>query len=195
MELQFLSNFETHIWANIWWIIAILWPYMVWFGGFMAMWCPVLINLPWKKYQEQATGPPRSGAGVGVGMLRGAGDSLTWKMLDDSYHRKIPLFFGKPLEKAIVLDPREFTHSKYSIVFQKYVWLSGIYLCFNIFRFPKLIKILPSQNSVFCEHVGRRRLFWTHWNLKQQMKRNCHLLMSGCSQHLWKFWFLRCWDM
>ena len=27
----------------------------------------------------QATGPPRSGAGVGIGMLRGAGDSLTWK--------------------------------------------------------------------------------------------------------------------
>ena len=25
----------------------------------------------------QATGPPRSGAGVGVGMLRGSGDSLT----------------------------------------------------------------------------------------------------------------------
>ena len=25
----------------------------------------------------QATGPPRSGAGVGVGMLRGAGHSLT----------------------------------------------------------------------------------------------------------------------
>ena len=28
---------------------------------------------------RQAMGPPRSGAGVGVGMLRGAGDSLTWK--------------------------------------------------------------------------------------------------------------------
>ncbi len=26
---------------------------------------------------RQATGPPRSGAGVGDGMLRGAGDSLT----------------------------------------------------------------------------------------------------------------------
>ena len=26
---------------------------------------------------RQATVPPRSGAGVGVGMLRGAGDSLT----------------------------------------------------------------------------------------------------------------------
>ena len=26
---------------------------------------------------RQATGPPRSGAGVGLGMLRGAGDSLT----------------------------------------------------------------------------------------------------------------------
>ena len=27
---------------------------------------------------NQATGPPRSGAGVGVGMLRGAGDSINW---------------------------------------------------------------------------------------------------------------------
>ena len=26
---------------------------------------------------RQATGPPRSGAGVGVGVLRGAGDSFT----------------------------------------------------------------------------------------------------------------------
>ena len=29
---------------------------------------------------KQATGPPRSGAGVGVGMLRSAGDFLTWKL-------------------------------------------------------------------------------------------------------------------
>ena len=28
---------------------------------------------------NQATGPPQSDAGVGIGMLRGAGDSLTWK--------------------------------------------------------------------------------------------------------------------
>ena len=31
---------------------------------------------------RQATGPPRSGAGVGVGRLRGAGDSLTCFFLD-----------------------------------------------------------------------------------------------------------------
>ena len=36
----------------------------------------------WAEYRlvgppRQATGPPRSSAGVGVGMLRGAGDSLT----------------------------------------------------------------------------------------------------------------------
>ena len=30
---------------------------------------------------RQATGPPRSGAGVRVGMLRGAGDSRTWKII------------------------------------------------------------------------------------------------------------------
>ena len=34
--------------------------------------CPTSTGPP-----TQATGPPRSGAGVGIGMLRGAGDSLT----------------------------------------------------------------------------------------------------------------------
>ena len=40
---------------------------------------------------RQATGPPWSGAGVGVGMLRGAGDSLTWKY--KSYKISISCFW------------------------------------------------------------------------------------------------------
>ena len=47
---------------------------------------------------RQATGPLGSGAGVGVGMLRGAGDSLTDVFLDFDdlsrfQHRKIQFFW------------------------------------------------------------------------------------------------------
>ena len=37
----------------------------------------VNFSMPATGPPRQATGPPRSGARVGVGMLRGAGDSLT----------------------------------------------------------------------------------------------------------------------
>ena len=42
---------------------------------------------------RQATGPPWSGARVGVGMLRGAGYSLTWKY--KSYQLSISCFFDR----------------------------------------------------------------------------------------------------
>ena len=58
---------------------------------------------------RQATGPPRSGAGVGVGMLRGAGIPLLIFGISKIYQAptivKFRFCFGKPWEDTIVLDP------------------------------------------------------------------------------------------
>ena len=59
----------------------------------------------------QATGPRRSGAGVGVGMLRGAGDpSLDFCLDLEIYRDPTTVKFrlgGKNWEEPIVLDPGE----------------------------------------------------------------------------------------
>ena len=60
-------------------------PIQEWFDSLLAHHCGPIDSLEdpiWEKTQAtgpltQATGPLQSGAGVGVGMLRDAGDSLT----------------------------------------------------------------------------------------------------------------------
>ena len=79
-----------------------------------------------KSRLTQATGPPLSGAGVGVGMLRGAGDPFFSKFLDLEIYQdstivkfaSLPKRLGKPdrcgdtkISKLII---------KNSILFQTY---------------------------------------------------------------------------
>ena len=78
--------------------------------------------------------------------------------------------FGKPWEAPIVLDPRKIKSIQIDSTFaQTYVWFNRIHFCFKIFRFPKNLKIPPSQNSVFVwKALGEDYWFWTtrRWTTK-----------------------------
>ena len=97
----------------------------------------------------QATGPPRSGAGVGVGMLRGVGIPLLENVWISRIHQDSTIVNFRFVWKALGEDDRSGPKKikpiqTYSIFFQKYVRFNRIYLCLKMFRFPKLIKIPPS---------------------------------------------------
>ena len=75
---------------------------------------------------RQATGPPRSGAEVGVGMWRGAGDPLLELFLDLEIYQDSTIvkfcFVGKHLGETDRLDPRKINIiQQCSTCFQKHL--------------------------------------------------------------------------
>ena len=98
---------------------------------------------------RRATGPPRSGAGEGVGILRGT------IMFDDLKDSKI--WSSKNTE---IPRPSKFVVQKHSVVFQKYGWFNRIYLCLKIIHnYSRFTKISPSQNFVFLKTLGEANCF------------------------------------
>ena len=83
---------------------------------------------------RQTTGPPRSGAGVGVGMFRGAGDSLSWKYR--SYQISISCF---------VIDMK-FISEILKILF------TGIFIISRCPSSQNLIKMRYPTCSKTCSH-------------------------------------------
>ena len=124
-------------------------------------------------------------------------DFFGFRELSRFHCRKCPFLFLKALGEADWCGPQKNQkHSKIFHSFQNIFDLVGCayvsrfsdfpnFLCSKIFRFPKLIKIPPSQNSIFVERYGRSKLFWATRIWKS----------TNSFQKLGTFRVLRCWDM
>ena len=96
-----------------------------------------------------ATGPPRSCAGVGVGILRGFVVFWESERLKKRDLPKIQRFHDKSTKCQNI-----------SALFQNYFWCSKIYLCFEILKIFRFLFFTRFHHRNIFENARRSQVVW-----------------------------------